>query len=226
MKIAIKVGGSVFCPTEKPNMAFVRRLSKAILELSAKHRLLVVVGGGRLARKMIEDARAATSSEEELHRIGILASRINASILLLQLSGNVFHGIPKNEEAAKRAFLQGKTVVLGGFRPGQTTDAVTLQCAEAIGADLVIKGTDVKGVYDKDPKKFSDAKFIPGIDASGIGKVAGDLNVEPGKSTVLDPVAAGIIRKTGIRTIVLDIRDLENLKNAIEGRHFVGTVIS
>ena len=224
MKVAIKVGGSVFCPTEKPDMAFVRRLAAALLELSRRHRLLVVVGGGRLARKMIEDAKLLNPSEEELHMLGILASRVNALKFLLALGENVFHGIPKDEKEAKAAFAQGRVVVTGGFRPGQTTDAVTLQAAEAIGADLVIKGTDVKGVYDRDPKKDKGARFLPRISVLELKRIVGD-GMEPGKSTVFDPVAVGIIERTGVKAIVLDIRDIENLKNAVDGKSFTGTVI-
>ncbi len=205
-------------------MDFVNRLAAAILELSKSHRLLIVVGGGRLARKMIGEAAQAGASEAEQHMVGILASRINAGVLMLAIGENVFRGIPKDEKQAAAAFKEGRIVVTGGFRPGQTTDAVTLQAARAIGADLVIKGTDVKGVYDRDPKKHPDARLIRDIGRKELARMSKGP-VEPGKNTVIDPVAAGIILETGIRTMVLDIRDLENLRKAVSDKPFEGTTI-
>ena len=49
--------------------------------------------------------------------------------------------------------------------------------------------------------------------------------VKPGEKTVVDPVAVEIISKSGVKTVVLDIRNLENLEKAIEGYDFTGTVI-
>ncbi|HIJ08942.1 TPA: UMP kinase, partial [Candidatus Bathyarchaeota archaeon] len=46
---------------------------------------------------------------------------------------------------------------MGGLRPGITTDAVASLVAEHIKADLLVKGTDQDGVYDKDPRKHVDA---------------------------------------------------------------------
>lgn len=225
MKIAVKVGGSVFSASEKPDDRFVKRLSEALLELSEEHKLLVVVGGGRLARKMIQDTRPLTSSKKKLHFVGIMASRVNASVLVLALGENVFSGIPKNVKEVKDAFSEGKIVVTGGFKPGQTTDAVTLQSAEALGADLVIIGTDVKGVYDKDPKKFRDARLLKRIEASKLREMVESEGMEPGKKTIVDPIAAKIVEKRGMKTFVLDVRDLDNLKKAIAGEDFEGTVI-
>jgi len=225
MKIAIKVGGSVFCPVDKPDPEFVHRLAGTLLRLSAKHRLLVIVGGGKLARRMIQEAKEKTRSADELHSLGIQAARMNASVLMHQLGKNVFQGIPKNAEEVKLAFSQSKIVVVGGFRPGQTTDAVTVQSAEAMDADLIIIGTDVKGVYDKDPKKHANAKFIREIAAAELREMVEHDVIEPGKNTILDPVAAQLIEKTGTKTIVLNIRYMDNLINAIEGREFAGTLV-
>jgi len=227
MKIAIKVGGSVFCPADKPDMAFVRKLAKALLELSGKHKILVVVGGGRLARKMIEEAKSrGVSSEDELHVIGIEAARNNASVLIKQLGDKAFSGIPRNEQEVAKAFSTGKIVVVGGFRPGQTTDAVTMQSAAAVGAHMVIIGTNVKGIYDRDPNRFKDARFLPELSTAQLMKMSDKKNVKPGEKTKIDPVAVRMMKKTGIKTVVLDIRDMGNMKKAAEGGKCIGTVIA
>jgi uridylate kinase len=226
MKVALKIGGSVLCPGESPDMGFVARLADVLKGLFGEHRFVVVVGGGRLARKMIADARErGETSDDALHNLGIEAARKNASVLIKALGGSAFQQVPKSEDEVREAADTGKIVVLGGFRPGQTTDAVTLQCAEVLGADLVVIGTDVKGVYDRDPKRHEDAKFISMISVNELMDLVETESVEPGAKTIVDPVAVSIMEKTGIRTVVLDISKLENLKNAIEGRDFEGTVV-
>ena len=134
MRVVIKAGGSVFCPGDRPDEGFVNGLSKALLGLSVKHRLAVVVGGGMLARKMIGEASARTGSEEELHAVGVRASRMNASALISALGDRAFPEIPEDAAQASKGFKTGKIVVSGGFEPGQTTDAVAVRIAEAVGA--------------------------------------------------------------------------------------------
>ncbi len=224
MIIAIKVGGSVFCPGDEPDQGFVRKLAATLLGLSASHGLLVVVGGGRLARKMMRDA-AEGATADELHSIGIQAARMNAAALVKELGDKAFHQIPKDVAEVKDAFSAEKIVVAGGFRPGQTTDAVTAQSAEAIGADLMIIGTDVRGVYDKDPKRHDDARFMPRVSPPQLRRMVETGSVEPGESTIVDPVAARLIEENGTKTIVLDIRNLDNLGKAIEGADFDGTLV-
>lgn len=227
MIIALKVGGSVFCPTEEPDASFVANLADTLKKLSKSHRLIVVVGGGRLARKMIEDARAAgVKNDSKLHMLGIEASRKNARFLIGALDGAAYEGvIPKTEEEAKAAFSTGKIVVMGGFRPGQTTDAVTMQSALAVGAQLAVIGTDVKGVFTKDPKKYRDAVFISEMSPEELLDMSETGAVKPGTKTVIDPVAAGIIAENAVKVVVVDIRDMENIKRLIEGGDFEGTVI-
>jgi uridylate kinase len=176
---------------------------------------------------MIQDEKAQDKavSVDELHSIGIEAARMNASALITELGDKAFLEVPKDEDEAKAAFSHGRIVVVGGFRPGQTTDAVTVQSAEAIGADLIIIGTDVKGVYDKDPNKHEDARFIPEISALDLREMVEAAGLEPGKNTIVDPVAARLIEKIGTRAVVLDVRDMDNLKKAIKGDGFEGTSI-
>ena len=56
---------------------------------------------------------------------------------------------------AAQGLAEGKIMVMGGLKPGITTDAVAALVAERVNADLLVKGTDQEGVYDKDPRKHS-----------------------------------------------------------------------
>ena len=226
MKLALKVGGSVFCPAEKQDMDFAKKLSDTAIRLSENNEIIIVIGGGRLARKMIAEKKEAEpgTPDYDLHLLGIEASRRNASIMIEELGERACSEIPKNSGDVKRLFGKGKIVVSGGFMPGPTTDSVTLECAETVGADLAVIGTDVRGVYDRDPKKHADAKMIREIRASDLYSMV-KSSTEPGTKTVVDPEAVKRIERTGIRTLVLDIRDMENLRNAIKGSDFEGTEI-
>ena len=226
MNIAIKVGGSVFCPRDEPDREYVHELARTLIGLSSSHRILVVVGGGKVARKMIKEAKEQGKSVHEQHSMGIKASRMNACALIDELGGKAFPEVPVDVEGVSEAFGQSGIVIAGGFRPGQTTDAVTVQSAVAIGAEIIIIGTDVKGVYDKDPKEHDDAEFMPEITSSELLRIVDSASVEPGKSTIVDHVAAELIKKSGKRTIALDISDLDNLKKAIDGTGFEGTLIT
>jgi len=53
---------------------------------------------------------------------------------------------------AAQCLNEGKVVVMGGLKPGITTDTVAALVAERINAELLLKGTDQNGVYDKDPE--------------------------------------------------------------------------
>lgn len=226
MNIAIKVGGSVFCPGNEPDREYVHELARTLIGLSSSHRILVVVGGGKIARKMIKEAKERGKSVNEQHSMGIKASRMNASALIDELGGKAFPEVPVDVGGVTEAFSKSGMVIAGGFRTGQTTDAVTVQSAVAIGAEIIIIGTDVKGVYDKDPKEHDDAEFIPEITSSELLRIVDSSSVEPGKNTIVDHVAAELINKSGKRTIALDISDLDNLKKAIDGTGFVGTLIT
>jgi uridylate kinase len=175
---------------------------------------------------MIREARGKSLSPDGLHSLGIEASRKNAAVLARRLSGKAAPGIPRDAGEVKEAFSGGGIVVAGGFRPGQTTDAVTVQSALAVGAGLVVIGTDVKGVYDRDPKRHAGARLIKRLSPAELAAMSGSGSVDPGKNTVVDSVAASLIMKSGVRAVVLDISDLDNLIDAVEGRRFEGTLVA
>ncbi len=103
-------------------------------------------------------------------------------------------------------------------------DAVLL--AKNIGAKLVINLSNIDHVYDKDPRKYKDAKKIVEISWDAFLKhIVGD-KWKPGMNTPFDPVASKEAKKAGIDVIVADGRDLENLRHILEkAEFFKGTVI-
>jgi len=226
MRIVFNIGGSVFCPSGMPDIAYVKKFSRFVSALrKGKHKILVVVGGGGIARKYIEATRSFNPSEDFLDRIGILGTRMNAMVLIASLGKNAYGKVVKNKEELEHAMSSGKIVVMGGTVPGQTTDAVTIAAAELFKADLVIIGTDVDGVYDRDPKKYKKAKLLENMTVEELLRVIKTKKHEAKPVAVIDPVAVELLRGTKTKTIVLNGKKIKNMEKAIEGKKFVGTTI-
>lgn len=225
MKIVFDIGGSILCPDGVPDINYVKRLSRFLINLKRKHRLIVVTGGGKVAKNYIKSARSLKPPENLLDHIGILGTRMNALVLIAALGKHAYGKVVKNKEELEHGISSGKIVILGGTVPGQTTDAVTVAAAQIFRADIIIIGTNVKGVYDKDPNKYKNAKMLKKISPKDLHKMVKVKKHVAGPLTVMDPVAARLVERSKIKTIVLDGRNLENVKKAIGRKNFVGTVI-
>lgn len=204
---------------------YIRKFAALARELHKKHQLGIVAGGGRTARKYIEPAREFGAPEVLCDRIGISATRLNAQLLSAAIGPEADIGPPKDHLEALRALDLKKIAVMGGTEPGHSTDAVAALLAEYMQADLLINASDVDGVYDKDPKKNKDAKRYEKMSIDQLADIIKSKSVGAGKYELLDLLAVKVIQRSGIRTIFLSGRDLDNMKDAIEGRKFVGTTI-
>lgn len=114
--------------------------------------------------------------------------------------------------------LSNKRVVVFGCGTGSpffsTDTAAALRAAE-IGADALIKATNVDGIYDKDPKKHDDAVKIDEITY---------LEVLNKKLNVMDTTATSLCMDNDIPILVFDINKSGNLKKLIEGKK-IGTIV-
>jgi len=226
MKIVIDIGGSILCPKGVPDVEYLKKLRGVLLGIAKKNRIVIVVGGGGLAKKMITSAeKAGARNRDLLDRLGITATRVNAGVLAAVIGDKACQCIPDSEEKAAKCMKKGIVVVMGGLRTRQTTDAVAVQVAKEAKADLIVVATNVKGVYNRNPFKFSYAKFIESMTPEQLAEIVSPCEFRPGHSGVMDPVAAKLLIKSRIKTVVLDGRDLENLKNALEGKEFTGSII-
>ena len=94
---------------------------------------------------------------------------------------------------------------MGGLIPGQTTDAVSAVLAEYVGADLLINATSVDGVYTSDPNIDKNAKKLTSMTPSELVEIVMKIDMAAGSNSPLDPLAAKIIQRCGIKTIVVDL---------------------
>jgi uridylate kinase len=222
--VVISIGGSVMVPGND-DADYLKSLAEMLKEVSKEYKLYVVCGGGRIARYYISIGRDLGVGEEDLDKLGIDATRINARLLILAC-GNLASPEPVLgiEEAAQVGNVRN-IVVMGGTAPGHTTDAVSAMLAEKVGAVRLVNATNVDGVYDSDPKKNPMATKFGSLSYEKLNSlVSGDHN-RAGPNVIFDPKGAGIIEKMKIPLMVCNGRDIEALKNAILGKEFEGTVV-
>jgi len=224
MKVVISIGGSILVPDEI-DVDYMHELAELTSKLAEEHQISIITGGGRTARKYIEPARKFGASEIFCDLIGTTATRLNARLLAAVIGEKANLEPPKDFIAALKAMNFGKIVVMGGTHPGHSTDAVSALLAEYINADLLINATDVDGIYDKDPQKHRDAKMYEKLSIEQLVDMVKSYSLGAGKYELIDILAAKIIQRSKIRTIFLNGRNLKNMKNAIEGKKFIGTVI-
>jgi len=224
MKVVISIGGSILVPDEI-DIDYMHELAELTSKLAEEHQVSIITGGGRTARKYIEPARRFGASEIFCDLIGITATRLNARLLAAVIGERANLEPPKDFIAALKAMNFGKIVVMGGTHPGHSTDAVSALLAEYISANLLINATDVDGIYDKDPQKHRDARMYKKLSVEQLVDMVKSYSLGAGRYELIDILAAKIIQRSKIRTIFLNGRNLENMKNAIEGKEFIGTVI-
>lgn len=185
----------------------------------------IVVGGGNFWRGRSSGEMDRTRADH----IGMLATVMNSLALAdgfekLSVPVRVQTAIEMRQIAepfirnrAVRHLEKGRVVIFGcgTGSPFFTTDTAAALRAAEIGADAILKATNVDGVYDKDPNKCRDAvKFdeITHIELLGKGL------------KVLDSTAASLCGDNDIPIIVFNLKDPLNIVKVIEGEK-VGTIV-
>ncbi|MCO8267490.1 UMP kinase [Haloferax prahovense] len=224
MRVVISIGGSVLAPDldarrVEGHASVVETLARDGCEIGA------VVGGGGVARDYIGAARDLGANEVQLDQIGIDVTRINARLLIAALGSQVDPKVAHDYEDAGDAIRRGDISVMGGVMPGQTTDAVAAALAEYVDADLLVYATSVDGVFSADPKTDSDATKFEEMTAAELVGVIGDIEMNAGSSAPVDLLAAKLIERAKMRTIVLDGTDPDRITPAVLRGEHTGTDI-
>ena len=189
--------------------------------------IAVVVGGGNIFRGLSESARGMDRSSADY--MGMLATVMNAvalqdSLEKRNLSTRVLSAIEMSQLAepyirrrAVRHLEKGRIVIFaaGTGNPFFTTDTAAALRAMEIGAQLLMKGTSVSGVYDRDPEKSSDARLYRTVSFDEALK--NDLRV-------MDSTAFALCRDNQLPIVVFDMNQPGNIGKILAGDH-VGTSI-
>lgn len=224
LKFVVKIGGYAF-PSEL-DTARIETYALLFRRLHHKgHEILVVTGGGEDARKYIRAARALGADEAYCDQIGIEISRLNARLFISKLGGEAYPEPPTNIHELTKTLATGKIVVMGGLTPGHSTDAVAAIAAELMHAEVLIRTTDVSGVYTGDPKKDPKVKRMNVITPDNLLKMVLSGEYWAGSYELLDPVAVKIIARSKIPTWIIDGRKPANIEKIVLGKR-VGTQVT
>src|SRR5213593_4087684 len=171
-KVVVSLGGSVLVPGDDDGR-YLRDLAALLREVSGRVKLFVVTGGGRIARYYIETGRSIGIRERTLDEFGIAITRLNASLLSAALGGRANREPATSYAAASKLAKRYAIVVMGGTRPGHTTDRVAASLARFVGAHRIVNATSVDGVYSADPKKDPNARLLPHVGFADLVRLSG-----------------------------------------------------
>ena len=227
-RILIKLSGESLAGDKKTGIDFdkVLEICSEIKEIAAKGvEVAIVVGGGNFWRGRSNQQMDRCTSDY----IGMLGTTMNALAIgdaFKQLNHDVRvqTGVEMRQIAeyyikdrAIKHLTKNRVVVFGcgtGSPFFSTDTAAALRAAE-IGAEAVLKATNVDGIYTKDPKKHDDAEKIDRITY---------LEVLNKKLNVMDTTATSLCMDNNIPIIVFDINEKGNLKKLIDGKE-IGTIV-
>ncbi len=187
----------------------------------------VVIGGGNIFRGV--EASLQGMERASADYMGMLATVINAlalqnSLEKLGLQTRVQSAIEMRELAepyirrkAVRHLEKGRIVIFaaGTGNPYFTTDTAAALRAMEIGAEVILKGTKVDGVYTADPTKDPAAKKYDII--SYFDVIKQDLKV-------MDSTAISLCMDNNLPIVVFDIKKTDNIKNLLLGQK-IGTTV-
>jgi uridylate kinase len=225
--VIVALGGSLLRPEVAQRHLWLAEVCDILS--GCKNPVGLVIGGGAPAREAIALARPMLKDVAALDEIGIAATRLNAMIVarvLTEAGLDVCPGIPSDVNSASRALTSHSVVVMGGTRPGHTTDNVAIRLAIASEASRCLIATNVDHVYSSDPRSNADARPIELMTLRDLQKIVGPpVHGAAGGSGVIDPIGVQAAIDHSMPLAVLDGRETDRLKAALNGEPFEGTRI-
>lgn len=238
-RVLLKLSGEALAPNEEAKRAAAEKGEHPILDYNMLDRIAkvvkkcseigcqicIIVGAGNIWR----GRQGSNMDRTRADHMGMLATTINALALQDAFEQNgvetrVMTAVEMKQYAepyirnkAVSHLNKGRVVILGGGLgiPFISTDTAAAVRAAEIGADVILMGKNIDGIYNADPKKDPDAKRYNEISYKEI--LANDLKA-------IDSTAASFGNENHIKTFVFELKDPENIYNAIIG-DIDGTVV-
>ena len=227
-RILLKLSGEVLAGAEGKGLNFdtvteICQIIKECTELGVQ--IGLVVGGGNFWRGRSSGEMDRVRADQ----MGMLATTINSLALCdtleqLGVKATVMTSLVMPQVAdiftkreAVKNLSEGKVVIFGcgTGNPFFSTDTTAALRAAEIEAEIIFKATNVDGVYDKDPNKFSDAVKYDRLTHSEV--LSKELKV-------MDSTAASLCRDNKISILVFNLDDPKNIVRALKGEA-IGTVV-
>jgi uridylate kinase len=187
-----------------------------------EHSVGVVVGGGQVAREYIKSAAGMGLSPYQQDTVAIHASRLNARLVAMKLGG--VSSVPTSIDGMLQRLARNRVAVMGGLRPGITTDAVAAMVAQTWRADILVKASDQNGIYTEDPRTNKRAKKLDRITYEKMKQILGGSHA-PGIHSIVDPVAVDRLLDSRIRLVVINGAEPRGVLKAVHGEK-IGTLVS
>lgn len=229
-RVLLKLSGEMLAGDDgfgiNPNV--IRRFAEEIYEVQQMGiELAIVIGGGNIFRGLAGASQGMDRAHADY--MGMLATVINGLALQDALEGvgcitRVMSAIgvdqiaePYIRRRAMRHLEKGCVIIFaaGTGNPYFSTDTGAALRAAEIHADVILKGTKVDGVYDKDPTKHADAVRYDSLEHRQI--------LEQGLR-VMDSTAASLCMDNDIPLIVFNLAEPGNIKRLLHGEK-LGTLI-
>ena len=218
--IILSLGGSLICP-DKVDVNFLTRFVSCVSDfVSLGNRIVIVCGGGRIAREYMNSVDESVSDEDK-DWIGIAATKLNAELVRVMFGSLAFDKVISNP--SEKIKTNKNVIIACGFEPGCSTDKDAVLLAKNFKAPYVINMSNVEYVYDKDPSKFKDAKKIETMSWDKMISIVGK-EWKAGLNMPFDPIASTLAKKNGLSVFIIG-KDLLNFKKVLDGSNFNGTVI-
>jgi uridylate kinase len=227
----LKLSGEILAGCEKFGFSYpvINEICEEISEVvKAGIEVAIVIGGGNFIRG--KDVEKQGMDRVQADQMGMLATVINAFVLQnsldrLGVQTRVQTAIEMSSIAepfiTRRAIKhleKGRVLIFAGGTglPFFTTDTAAALRASEIKADCLLKATKVDGIYDDDPVKFPDAKFLPEVSFAE----AHSLQLK-----VMDGAAFSLCKENKMPIVIFNVRRRGNLtKLLIEGERIGSTV--
>lgn len=222
-RVLLKLSGEVLAGSKGSGIDFEKVLEvcsrvKQCVEMGVE--VAIVVGGGNFWRGRSSGKMDRTRADH----MGMLATTINSLALCdaleqLGVTARVQTAIEMRQIAepyirnkAIRHLEKGRVIIFGcgTGNPFFSTDTAAALRAAEIGADVIFKATNVDGVYDSDPKKNPDAKKFDRLT---------HMDVLQKELHVMDSTAASLCMDNGIKILVFNLDDPDNIVRAMTGDH-------
>jgi uridylate kinase len=230
-RVVLKLSGEAFAGSEPLGIApdVVIHLAKEITAAAREgFQIAVVVGGGNMFRGAVLSERGIDRSRADY--MGMLGTVINCLALQdvlekLGVETRVQTAITMGQVAepyiprrAIRHLEKGRVVIFGAGlgAPFFSTDTCAAQRALEIGAQAVLKGTQVDGVYDADPREHADAVLFRQVDYTEV--LRRELRV-------MDATAVSLCMDNDLPIVVFDLMGEGNVVHAVRGEP-IGTLVS
>jgi uridylate kinase len=229
-KVLLKLSGEALAGDRGYGLdvTILQKTAREIKDVAALGtRLGIVVGGGNIFRGLAASARGMDRIQADF--LGMLATLFNAvaiqeSLKKEKIKAKVMSALPLPALAepyfpqpAREALEKGWVLLLAGGTgsPFFTTDTTAALRGAELGVEVILKATQVDGVFLEDPKTNPRARFLPGLTY--------DQYLQK-RLQVMDATAVSLARDNGLPIIVFNGTVRGNLKKIIGGSK-IGTLI-